>query len=388
MSRPLRIAALSDITIGYAVPQIQSMVAALCAHYAPAEGFILEPDMKGRRELATISGIAITRLLTRMPPHDHAFHVEYNIQLHRALDRIAPDVVVFLNASVVPALLLSRHKPAFVIYYMLESLSHQLTAGGQDYLDLNQMVRDQVDVVVVPEYRRAELDLERLNWPAKPVVEMLNVAAFDPPASDPPPCDPPRCDRPTECAFLHAGTIGADTYCTELADDGLGEVRIDFAGPIDSEESRAIVARLASYPGTRQYLGLLPASRLHEIMPRYAYRLVLWRPADYHTLYASPNKMFESIAAGIPPVCTPHPQCVEILREFDCGLLLDDWSREALFRAIGTAQEIFGRPRYAELVANCRKAFENALNWGDQFAALRPLLPPLEELRPNDQQSR
>src|SRR5207247_1072979 len=84
----------------------------------------------------------------------------------------------------------------------------------------------------------------------------------------------------------------------------------------------------------KRYLGLLPAQRLREIMPRYAYRLVLWRPDDYHTLYASPNKMFESIAAGIPPICTPHPQCVEILREFDCGILLDDWLREAVSKAL------------------------------------------------------
>src|SRR5436309_9760821 len=194
MSAPLRIVALSDVTIGYAVPQIAAMASALCDHYAPAEGFIFEPDMKGRREMAAVSGVTITRLATRMPPHDEAFHVEYNIQLRRALDRIQPNVVVFLNASVVPALLLCRNKPGFVIYYMLESLSHQLASGGQAYLDLNQMVRDWVDVVVVPERRRAALDLERLNWPAKPVVEMLNVAAVG----------LPPFAAPTECAFLHA----------------------------------------------------------------------------------------------------------------------------------------------------------------------------------------
>ena len=178
MPHKLRIAALSDITIGYAVPQIEAMVASLCQHYAPADGFIFEPDMKGRREMATVGGVTITRLATRMPPHDAAFHVEYNIQLRQAIDRIGADIVVVPNASVVPALLLCRDKPAFAIYYMLESLSHQLASGGQDYLDLNQMVRDHIDVVVVPERRRAELDLERLNWPAKPLVEMLNVATF------------------------------------------------------------------------------------------------------------------------------------------------------------------------------------------------------------------
>src|SRR5439155_25091451 len=94
-------------------------------------------------------------------------------------------------------------------------------------------------------------------------------------------------------------------------------------------------------------------------------------------------KMFESIAAGIPPICTPHPQCVEILREFDCGVLLQDWSREALIRALREAQSIFATPRYAELAANCRKAVDQALNWGDQFAALQPLLPSPASLRGN-----
>src|SRR5439155_18299832 len=117
---------------------------------------------------------------------------------------------------------------------------------------------------------------------------------------------------PTECAFLHAGTLGPQTYCTELLDEELRELRIDFAGPADDDETRALVARIAEFRGSKRYLGLLPTSHLHEIMPQYAYRLVLWRPDDYQTLYASPNKMFESIAAGIPPICTPHPQCVEV----------------------------------------------------------------------------
>jgi hypothetical protein len=89
--------------------------------------------------------------------------------------------------------------------------------------------------------------------------------------------------------------------------------------------------------------------------------------------------MFESIAAGIPPICTPHPQCVEIIRKFDCGIVLDDWSAESVFAGISGAHDIFGTARYHELVANCRKANRDELNWEHQFALLAPFLKPASE---------
>ena len=53
------------------------------------------------------------------------------------------------------------------------------------------------------------------------------------------------------------------------------------------------------------------------------------QPVTTAQRYAAPNKFFDAIACGTPPICAPHPQCVEVIRKWRCGLLVDDWSSEA-----------------------------------------------------------
>ena len=75
-----------------------------------------------------------------------------------------------------PPLLLEARRPAAVVYYMLESLDHQMVHGGRLFYDINRMAAPFIDLFLVPEYRRFLLDKARLGWPDIPVVEVLNVS--------------------------------------------------------------------------------------------------------------------------------------------------------------------------------------------------------------------
>ena len=373
----VRIAGLSDVTSGYAVPQFELFIESLAKYYDPATAFILEPDMKGRRSMRVNPLVNFRRFCTRMPPHDELFHIDYNIQLLKFLNDFDPNIVVIVNAAVIPALLLMREKPDFVIYYMLESLSLQLHAGGEHYLDLNHMVRDSVDLIVVPELRRASVDMKSLGWTNKPTVQILNVSntEFEPGAVV------------EQCRFLYAGTIGPQCCCDYLFDERLGNLQIDVAGPVDSESARSLVKRMSDTGGRIRYLGLLPTIELKAILHDYAFRIVSWKPNDINTVFASPNKLFESIAVGIPPIATPQPQCVEVIEEFECGIIIDDWGVDAFVRALEYANTIFQTEKYFSLVRNCKKAVDSSLNWGRQFMEVEPYLRPRSTiLRENERQ--
>jgi hypothetical protein len=115
-----RILVLSDVTLGFSVPQIHLLARSLAASL-DAETLIVEPDMKGRRDLAEIEAVRIMRISTRMPPHDPVFVIEYARAAQRAYREFAPDILVVLNAGLLPPLLLEAHRPTLVVYYMLEA---------------------------------------------------------------------------------------------------------------------------------------------------------------------------------------------------------------------------------------------------------------------------
>ena len=76
---------------------------------------IVEPDMKGRRDLVEVDGVQIQRISTRMPPHDMMFCIEYAQAARRVYRSFAPDLLVTLNAGVLPPLLLEARRPAAVV---------------------------------------------------------------------------------------------------------------------------------------------------------------------------------------------------------------------------------------------------------------------------------
>jgi hypothetical protein len=358
--RKLQVLLLSDVTLGYAVPQMILMARSL-GELFKAHVTIVEPDMKGRNDLMAVDGITFRRISTRNPPHDPVFQIEYARAINRIYQEIQPDVLVVFNAAVLAPLLLNRERPNLVLYYMLESLDHQYQMGGEHFIEVNRMATQFIDLVIVPERRRFAVDAARINWESLPVVEVLNIGSE---VRD-------RRTLPDRCRFLFAGTLNSHTGFDWLLDERLSHLEIDVAGPTDSAESRQLLDQFLSTGGgstKRRYFGLIPHHRLLSQLHEYAFRMVFWTATDINTLYASPNKFFESIAYSLPPVSTPHPQMLEVNREYRCSLLSQDFSREEMVACLLDAQRIFDTPGYARLLEGCRRASREKLNWSAQFA--------------------
>lgn len=373
-ARHATILGVSDVSLGYGSPQVPTLLESLADHYPGCDALVLEPDQSEfRPQPGRFPRLRIERVATRFHPHSPPGMIEYNTRVARTLDALAPDILVFSSPVVIPSLLRARHRPRFCIYYMLESLAHYDGAGSSAarfLLDAHRQARSRIDLVVFPEENRAAADIVRAGYETVPLVVCYNsinraaVAKRDEPL--------PTKNR----RLLYSGTI--DPHLT-LADFFLEpEVRampLDLWGVVGGRGKEAFEQALHG-DGELRYCGYVDSLRLAELRKRYAYSLILWSPANENTLYACPNKLFEAIADGVPPISTPHPQCKMLIERYDCGIVLDDWSLDAFLRGTKHALDLFGTPRYDELVANCRLAAERELNWDVQFEKIRSVLPP------------
>jgi glycosyltransferase involved in cell wall biosynthesis len=360
--RPPRIAAVFDTSVGYGSPQLEYLTTSLAQFYRADECWLIEPDVKGKRGLLEREGLKIRRTATRMPAHGELHHIDYNIQNHRWLRDYDPDIVIVTSGSSLPAVLRLPRKPPLVIYYMLENIEYQRSASGGSLIQLNRMFHPWIDLICVPEIDRAGFDLKWLGWETVPTLELLNVSLE-------------RFSRPraaSDFRILHAGSICEDTLSHYLADASKLAIKVDAFGILATQAMRDLFVGLSG--SSVAYRGVLTMSDLDAIYNDYAYSLVMWRPSNINQIYASPNKFFQSIARGVPPIAAPHPQCARIIRKYGCGILMEDWTPAAFTAALLRAQDLYGSSAYEAMVERCRAATEAELNWPAQFAKVEAFL--------------
>lgn len=372
----VRILGLTDVALGYGSPQIQQVLGSLMNAFAPASCLVVEPDQKGRPpRKPMIPGIEVQRIVTMLPPYDASFQIEFSRQALAIIRDYAPDVVVASHGWVLPAALQMEPRPKLLIYYMLESLGHQVSGIGDWAIELNRMALGMADLVLVPERRRAAADLRTYGWSLPSMLEVYNVAPWDP--------TPPAKSRKRR--VLYAGTLGPQTLCERFLDESVADIGFDIAGAVDSEASSQFVADAVRHKNVR-YLGFLSNNELAALRREYAYTISMWRPDNINQLYASPNKFFESIAAGVPPIAAPHPQCADIIARHRCGHIMMNWEMSSFAWTLHNAFQIFDAQdgRYQTMVDNCLEAAKTELNWEVQFASIRERLPSREALLSQD----
>jgi hypothetical protein len=274
---------------------------------------------------------------------------------------------------VLPALLRMRHRPKFTIYYLLESLSyyaHGSTRRSKFMLDLNRRAAPLLDLLIFSEENRAAADLDRGGLRGIPLVVCYNAVnrLSQNGATN-------HWEGRKRC-LLYSGTIHRElTVGDYFVRDEIAKLPIDLWGLVEGPGKAELEAALSTRGGAVRYRGYVDSLKLAELRKEYAYSLVIWAPIDENFHYACPNKFFEAIADGVPPIAAPHPQCRMLLDRYDCGIAMDDWSFPAFRAAIVRAMKIFGTPRYSELVVNCRRAAAEELNWDRQFEKVARLLP-------------
>ncbi len=362
MSTRMQIVIVSEVSVGYGTPQVLRVAQSMAERFN-ADVLILEPDQPERpsvnlRDHAADERVSLERIFTTSHPYSSAGRIEFTLIAAQILDRLRPRIVLFGSAYGLPVLLRANAPNQLNIFYCLENVDANPPA------ELRHLAR-RCSIIVFPEANRARLYSERLGGLAPDQEAMIVYNANYPRA----PAPPQRRLR----RIFYGGTFHKDLTCGDyFIDPDLAHLPIDIYGLIDGyPDKKKIAAQLNGARGGVKYCGYREAdASFFALMARYQYSIVIWNPIKEALRYAAPNKLFDAIACGVPPICAPHPQCVEIIDKWRCGLLMEDFSYSALRTRLKQALRMIGSREHAEMVRNCATAMEQGMNWPYQFEKL------------------
>jgi hypothetical protein len=358
------IAVVTDVSLGYGTPQAPALARSLAAHFGAAAS-IFEPDLAAPlRSAGTESPVEAQRIRTDVTPYCAAGRIQYVLRVAEQLNRTRPEIVAVWNTFALPVLAKLNYRPRTTIYV----LSEMIEPYGRFAYRLNRSLAGLIDAVVVPDADRARLDLPRAGLTGTPLAVMYNVGDA--------PQESPLATELRLPRLFYGGVISSDLGMADfLLHSDLRETPLDMYGEVAGPNREALLKQLIGTAGAARYYGRIDQAFLRAERRRRAYSLVLYRPTLEHTRFAAPNKFFEAIADGVPPIVTPHPQCRMFVERYGCGIVIRDWTFEAYRTAVKQALDLFGTRRYARMVENCVRAVREELNWPAQFAKLQRLLP-------------
>lgn len=154
---------------------------------------------------------------------------------------------------------------------------------------------------------------------------------------------PARPTSPSKIRIIHHG---AAIYSRRI------ELMIEMARLLDERFSLDLILvpgdagyiaglrRIAAGNPRVRFLERVPMERLVEVSAQYDIGLFLLPPTNFNYAMALPNKFFEFIQARLAVAIGPSPEMARIVREFDCGVVAEDFAPETLARqlnALGAA---------------------------------------------------
>jgi glycosyltransferase involved in cell wall biosynthesis len=80
----------------------------------------------------------------------------------------------------------------------------------------------------------------------------------------------------------------------------------------------------------------IPMGRLAEELNKYDVGLYILPPINFNHLNALPNKFFEYVQARLAIAIGPSPEMASYVRKYDLGVVAEDYTSEAMARAIST----------------------------------------------------
>lgn len=361
---------ISDVSVGYGSPEIVALMHDLAECDWVASARLLEADEPDRPH---ITGGHFSFELERigahgLPPQSLSWTRHTIREAARIANNTRPDVLILFGGAIFPVIALLNYRPRSIVYHAYEQIS-DLPA---ETLAAHRVFLREVNLVTTPSIRRLIHDAVFLGmWP-RSVCTMFNVADVAYLASDVKVAKPPRQAYLVWCGSLHSQR----TFAYHFLSPEISDIRIEMYGRVEDNEH--LRAALDLSPNIKHH-GIVPANDLHAAVLQAAFSVVWWNPANsYGHLHLASNRFFTAIQMGTPPLCGPHPQCLEIARRFDCAIVMEDWSQESFVSAARRAMDLFGTDAYDVLVERCLDASASGLSWKAQsqriIAAIRGTL--------------
>lgn len=361
-----QIVGISDVSLGFGSPQIPCFMQYMLAHMPGAAGLVLEPDQPEKPyERYRYQAFETERVLTQADAYSANGRSEYIRICAKKVNQRKPDVLILFCSFTLPVLFSLKYKPQKAIYYNIEMAS----AYGKHDEVLNTQLAGRADLLIYPERNRAMLDIQKFGFSKIPSVVVMNCTNQKEELQEVLPVSQ------RNGKIIYSGRLDYEnTNARYFLGEDIKDFKIDIFGNIAGENKETLSTEFAKLNSKVRYFGYIESEKLKPIRKEYAYSVVMWNPVNENQYYAAPNKFFEAIADGVIPICTPHPQCVEIIQRYDCGILMRDWSYDAFVEALWLAEKIYASDRYAELVEHCKEAVIKELSWEKQVEKLDVVL--------------
>ncbi len=169
---------------------------------------------------------------------------------------------------------------------------------------------------------------------------------------------------------LYHGNFFADRGLEELvvaAGDLPDDVVTVFMGDGSLEEE---LKRLVADEGLTDKVLFRPRVPPTEVLPYVVSAdvgVVLFRPVEINNQFASPNKMFDYLMAGVPVVASDLPELSRIVNTYGVGTLVNEADPADVARGI---TEVLDSPHYDEMRKRARAVALERYNWEKQSQGL------------------
>lgn len=359
----LSIVGISDVSIGYGSPEVPAIMHDICTRFPNFKGVLIEPDEPDRQPENRSRSFTLERVATTLKPQSLSWMRHF---MHNALERIEalkPDILIIFGALVFPIIPALKTRPQKIIYHAYE----QIADVPAEILAAHKHFLADIDLVISPSIARLIHDCSFLNvWP-KNILEMRNSANVNHPETQSLITPKDKKNQFLWCGALDKQRTFADFF---FAPD-MAEHKFEMFGRITGDNKAAIHTAIKNAANIN-HNGIRPASELDMALRQSAYALTWWNPANSvgHFHLAS-NRFFTAITSATPPICGPHPQCIEINKKYNCAIILEDWTQQAFNEGIKKAANIFGSDQYSKIYQNCLDAKRKELAWSIQSEAMQ-----------------
>jgi hypothetical protein len=368
------IAVLADVPLGHGSPQALRIAASLQSIFGePAT--VLAPvapaatRLAGAAEAAAArAGVGLIELDSGEPFSHTSGQIVHAMLAGDYLNRAQPRVVVVCAFIAAPALLRLRRKPPVCIFYGYEHLDGEVPWYQQTFAALEGWF----DLAVFPEEHRAALDMPRLKLERTPATILLNsvepLAAVVPAEQ--------RTGRAIYAGLLDPVRTAADA----LLGPEFAHVPLDVFGRLEGfDHPQQLDRELRARGGPVRFHGHSASDgQFHARLASASVAISLWQPLSESTLFACPNKFFEAISLGVPPVIGPHPQAARLISSLGCGVLAKSFAPSDVRAAVEATLSLQGSAAYEALIEACVRAHADALSWSHQERKLKTVLDQLK----------
>lgn len=363
------VATISDTVLGYGSPQVLSLTKGL-GELIGGDHQIFQPFVPHRKFIdLTSEGYSIETIATIEHPWTLIGRTQYLRQVSNSINQNRPDIIVLPNYNMIPLIGLLNYRPKRIIHLALEDMDQ----FGDSYLgrsivrNIKRYIRE-IDIWIFPERNRAIHDCKVLEIPFDKTCILYNVLPLG------------RQDN-TEIKLnnriIYAGSVDFDRTAALFFDEPkIASFPIDVFGGLSgsSDKKNQFLSAANSSPNGLRYFGEIPAVKLDQKLSSYSYSLVYWMPKTWALRNAAPNKFFQAISSGVPVISAPHPQCVELIERYGCGVALKDWEFNTFMSGIDHAIKKIGTSYHQEMIEGCKRAYRDELNWGMQFTKVAEML--------------